>query len=295
MKITVTGSLGNISGPLATLLVNAGHDVTVVTSSAGKKADIEAIGAKAAVGSAEDADFLTQAFTGADVVYTMVPQQGNSDDYKAFIRKIAANLAAAVKNSGVTKVVNLSSIGADVPSGTGPIAGMHDAEEILGKLDGVTIKTLRPASFYYNFYANIGMIKHGGIIGANYPADTPLVLVHPKDISDAAFEEITAPFTGNTIRYIASDEKTAAEVTTIIGAAIGKPELPWIEFTDEQSIGGMQQAGLSEDVAKNLTEMGNAAKSGIIFTDYYKHKPALSKRKFEDFAKEEFAAAYNAS
>jgi len=294
MKITITGSLGNISGPLAEKLVKAGHQVTVVSSSENKKGAIEALGATPAIGSVEDVEFLAGAFKGADVVYTMVPQQHDSDDYKAFIRKTAQNLADAVKASGVTQVVNLSSIGADLPSGTGPITGMHDAEGILNKLDGVSIKHLRPASFYYNYYANVGMIKHGGIIGANYPASTPLVLVHPKDISDVAFEEITSPFTGTSIRYIASDEKTAGEVAAIIGEAIGKPGLPWVEFTDEQSIGGMQQGGLSEDVAKNLTEMGNAAKSGVMFEDYYKHKPALSGRKFEEFAKGEFAAAYNA-
>jgi uncharacterized protein YbjT (DUF2867 family) len=292
MKITITGSLGNISGPLAALLVKAGHQVIVVSSSENKKAEIEAMGAIATIGSVEDVDFLTGAFKGADVVYTMVPQQHDSNDYKGFIRKTAKNLADAVKASGVTNIVNLSSIGAHLSSGTGPIAGMHDAEEILNKLDGVIIKHLRPASFYYNFFANIGMIKHGCILGGNYPADSHLVLVHPKDIADAAFEEITSPFTGKSIRYIASDEKTAAEVTAIIGTAIGKPELPWVEFTDEQSIGGMQQAGLSEDVAKNLTEMGNATKSGIIFEDYSKHKPVLSGRKFEDFVKGEFLEKY---
>jgi len=294
MTITITGSLGNISGPLAAALVKAGHQVTVVSSSENRKSEIEALGATAAIGSVADVDFLTGAFKGSDVVYTMVPQQHDSDDYKGFIRKTAQNLADAVKAAGVTHVVNLSSIGAHLPAGTGPIAGMHDAEEILNKLDGVIIKHLRPASFYYNFFANIGMIKYGGILGGNYPADTRLVLVHPKDIADAAFEEITTPFTGNTIRYIASDETTAVEVTSIIGKAVGKPELPWVEFTDEQSIGGMQQAGLSEDVAKNLTEMGNAINSGIIWEDYDKHKPVLSKRKFEDFVSGEFLAKYNA-
>lgn len=293
MKITVTGSLGNISGPMAAALVKAGHEVTVVSSNQNKKAEIEAIGAIAAIGSVADVDFLTGAFKGADVVYTMVPQQHDSNDYKGFIRATAKNLAEAVKAAGVRHVVNLSSIGAHLPAGTGPIAGMHDAEEILNQLDGVIIKHLRPASFYYNFFANIGMIQHGGILGGNYPATTRLVLVHPKDIADAAFEEITSPFTERSIRYVASDEKTAAEVTAIIGAAIGKPELPWIEFTDEQSIGGMQQAGLSEDVAKSLTEMGNAINSGIVWEDYDKHVPVFGKRKFEDFVKEEFLPKYN--
>ena len=293
MKITITGSLGNISGPLAAALVKAGHQVTVVTSSENRKAEIEALGAKAAIGSVEDVEFLSGAFKGADVVYTMVPQQHDSDDYKGFIRRIAKNLADAVKVAGVKHVVNLSSIGAHLPSGTGPIAGMHDAEGILNELDGVVIKHLRPASFYYNYFANIGMIKQGGILGSNYPVGARMVLVHPKDIADAAFEEIISPFAGNTIRYIASDEKTAAEVTAIIGQAIGKPELPWVEFTDEQSIGGMQQAGLSENVAQNLTEMGNAVKSGIIYEDYDKHEPVFGKRKFEDFVNREFLEKYN--
>ena len=286
MKITITGSLGNISGALTEQLIKAGHQVTVVTSSENKKEAIEALGATAAIGSVEDVSFLTNAFIGADVVYTMIPQQSGSNNYKAFIKKIASNYAVALKAAEIIKVVNLSSIGAHLPSGTGPIAGMHAAEVILNQLEGLTIKHLRPASFYYNFYHNVDMVKHMGILGANYPASARLVLVHPKDIADAAFEEITQPFTANSIRYIASDEKTAGEVTAILGAAIGKPDLPWVEFTDEQSVAGMQQGGLSADVAKNLTEMGTAIRSAILWEDYDQHKPALSTRKFEDFAKD---------
>ncbi|HVW95298.1 MAG TPA: NAD(P)H-binding protein [Mucilaginibacter sp.] len=293
MKITITGSLGNISGALATQLVKAGHEVTVVSSSENRRKEIEAIGASAAIGSIEDVDFLSRAFSGADVVYTMVPPQPVSDDYKGFIRKTGQSYAAALKAAGVKHIVNLSSIGADLPSGTGPIAGMHQVEEALNALEGVVIKHLRPASFYYNFFNNIGMIKHAGILGANYPADTRLVLVHPKDIADAAFEEITSPFAGNKVRYVASDEKTAGEVTAILGNAIGKPGLPWVQFTDEESIAGMQQGGLSEDVARNLTEMGSAMRSGIVWEDYDRHKPDLSGRKFEAFAIE-FAGSYNA-
>jgi uncharacterized protein YbjT (DUF2867 family) len=292
MKVIITGSLGNISGPLTAQLIKAGHQVTVISSNESKKEAIEAAGANAAIGSVTDVEFLTSTFTGADVVYTMVPQQANSDDYKAFIRNVAQHFATAINAAGVSQVVNLSSIGAHLPAGAGPVTGMHDAEEILNKLNGVTIKHLRPASFYYNFYNNIDMIKHMGILGANYPAATRILLVHPEDIADAAFEEITQPFTHNTIRYIASDEKTAAEVTAILGSAIGKPELPWVEFSDEQSISGMQQGGLSKDVAENLTEMGAAVKSGAMFEDYDKHKPALGQRKFEDFAKD-FAKRYN--
>ena len=72
MKIVVTGSLGHISLPLTKELVQKGHKVTVVSSKPEKQAAIEALGATAAIGFMEDADFLTATFTGADAVYAMI-------------------------------------------------------------------------------------------------------------------------------------------------------------------------------------------------------------------------------
>ncbi|HTJ49661.1 MAG TPA: NAD(P)H-binding protein, partial [Cyclobacteriaceae bacterium] len=71
MKIIVTGSLGHISKPLTKELVQKGHKVTVVSSKAERKNDIEALGATAAIGTMEDVNFLSATFEGADVVYIM--------------------------------------------------------------------------------------------------------------------------------------------------------------------------------------------------------------------------------
>ncbi len=71
MKIIVTGSLGNISKPLTEELVKKGHSVTVISSKAERQKDIEALGAKAAIGTMADADFLSVTFKGADAVYVM--------------------------------------------------------------------------------------------------------------------------------------------------------------------------------------------------------------------------------
>jgi uncharacterized protein YbjT (DUF2867 family) len=125
MKITITGSLGNISKPLAEKLVAAGHKVTIISSSADKSAAIEALGATPAIGSIEDIDFLTKAFTGADAVYTMVPPNFATNTWKKYIAGIGHNYAEAIRRSGVKKVVNLSSLGAHLPEGAGPISGMH--------------------------------------------------------------------------------------------------------------------------------------------------------------------------
>ena len=292
MKYVVTGSLGHISKPLTESLVKAGHQVTVVTSKQENAAKIEALGAHAAVGSVEDVAFLTNTFNGADAVYTMIPPRWDAADWKGYIHGIGKNYASAIAAAGIKKVVNLSSVGAHMPDGCGPVTGLHRAENELNKLDGVAIKHLRPAFFFHNLMANIGMIKHMGIIGGNYGDESTMVMVHPQDIAAAAAEEMKdLSFTGKSVRYIAGDERTTGDVARVLGTAIGKPELPWVNFKNEDSINGMIQAGLTPEVAANYAEMGAAMASGAMAADFYKNKPALSPTKLEDFAKE-FAGAF---
>ncbi len=292
MKIIVTGSTGNISKPLAQWLVKAGHQVTVITRDAGKVAEIEQSGATAAVGSVQDEAFLTQTFTGADAVYTMVPPNFATENYRAYIGTVSSSYAAAIAASGVKKVVNLSSIGAHLDGGTGPISGIHDGELLLNALDGVSVKHLRAGFFYVNLFANIGMIKHAGIIGANYGQGTRLVLVHPRDIAEAAAAAFETPFDGKSVTYVSSDERTTDEIASALGTAIGLPELPWIDFTDEQQYDGMIGAGLPVEVANVYVEMGAAVRTGILFEDYTAtNSHPIGKIKLEDFAGE-FAGVY---
>jgi uncharacterized protein YbjT (DUF2867 family) len=205
---------------------------------------------------------------------------------------MAKNFAAAIKASGVKKVVNLSSVGAHMPEGCGPVSGLHFAELELNALSGVDIKHLRPGYFYTNLFHSVGMIKHAGFFGNNFSGDAVLALTHPIDIAAAAAEELLSlSFTGKTIRYIVSDERTSRQIAAVLGAAIGKPDLAYVEFTDEDALKGGIQAGLPEEISRNYMEMGNAFRTGQMIADYRQHPVALGKTKLEDFAKE-FAAAY---
>jgi uncharacterized protein YbjT (DUF2867 family) len=164
---------------------------------------------------------------------------------------------------------------------------MHDGEIVLNGLEGVAIKHVRAGFFYVNFFANVDMIRNMGIIGANYGSTTRLVMVHPEDIAAAIAEELQTPFTGKSVRYITSDDRTPGEVATTLGAAIGKPDLQWVEFTDVQALGGMIQAGVPEYMAQNFVEMNTAVRNGILWKDYdAKGNKPTGKIKLEDFAKE---------
>ena len=82
-------------------------------------------------GYAADADFLVQAFRGADAVYTLLPTDRRSVDYRAAQDRRGEAIVKAISESGVRYFVALSSLGADLSTGTGPIAGLHAQEERL--------------------------------------------------------------------------------------------------------------------------------------------------------------------
>ncbi|MES2560457.1 MAG: NmrA family NAD(P)-binding protein [Bacteroidota bacterium] len=295
MKYIITGSLGNISKPVTEKLVAAGHSVTVITSRASNISNIESLGATAAVGSVEDAAFISQTFKGADAVYLMIPPHFGVTDWYAHQVAVSQNYVAAITANGIKHVVVLSSIGAHMRKGAGPIDGLGYLESEIEKLSGVHAKFLRPSYFITNLFQQAGMIKHAGIMGSAQPADHQMVLVHPSDIAVVAAEELeNLSFTGHNVRYIAGDERTWKEITEVLSAAVGKAGTPYVEFTDEQSYEGMLQAGLSAEIAKGYRNMGAALRSKQVEADYWNNRPVLGKVKLEDFAKE-FTATYNAS
>ena len=295
MNYVITGSIGHISKPIVEGLVKAGHFVTVITSKAENAAKIEILGAKPAVGSVEDADFVTQAFAGADAVYLMIPPKWGVTDWRGFQNEVADNYIAAIKTNAVPYVVMLSSIGAHMGNGAGPVDGLYDLEQKLKTIDDLNVKVLRPSYFMYNLFGMVGMVKGMGMMGSNF-GDDKVVLVHTSDIAEAALQNLmNLDFTGNQIQYIASDERTGAEIATVLGEAVGKPETPWIVFSDEQSKQGILQAGLNEEIATGYTTMGKSIRNGTMQEDYFANHPAsLGKVKLEEFAKNEFAPAFNA-
>lgn len=294
MKYIITGSLGHISKPLAEKLIAAGHKVTVISSNKDKRSAIEALGATAAIGSVEDVNFLSEVFTGADAVYTMIPPTFTPTDWKKHIARVGQNYADAIRTAAVKYVVNLSSIGAHMPDGCGPVSGLHFAEKALNEVADTHVLHLRPGFFFYNLLAQMAMAKHMGILGGNYGEGTRLVLTHTDDIAEVAAKELLElSFRGKTVRYVSSDEKPTNEIARQLGEAIGKPDLKWVDFTDAQNQDGLVQAGLPAELARNYTEMGAAIRSGEMFSDYKsKGISPGGKVKLADFARE-FSAVFS--
>jgi len=294
MKYVLTGSVGNISKPIAQTLIKAGHDVSVISSSENKKKTIEALGAKPLIGSIDDISFLADSFKAADAVYLMIPPKWDVTNWLEYQKMVANNYTKAVRLSSVKNLVVLSSVGAHMGTGAGPVDGLAYLESVINELKDINAVYLRPSYFYYNLFSMVPLIKNAKIMGSNQPADHKLWLTHTDDIAAIASEKLLQlNFKGKEYINIASDQRTWTEITAALTRSVGLQNIPWVEFTDKQSLDGMLQAGLPQTIANGYVAMGAALRSGEMEADININPPTrLGKIKLEDFTNE-FAAKYN--
>jgi uncharacterized protein YbjT (DUF2867 family) len=293
MNIVITGSIGHIGKPLTQELVKKGHSVTVISSKAERLVEIEAIGAKAAIGTFQDIEFLTQTFKGADIVYLMEAWEGIGSifdkevDFVAAFNKIGNNYKSAVEQSGVRKIVHLSSIGAHTNKGTGSLYLHNSVENILKQLpDEVAIKFIRPPSFFTNTFRFLPAIKAKDAIFNSYGGDKKEPWVSPLDIASFIVEEMEKPFSGKTPYYVASEELSPNEVAHIIGEAIGKPDLKWLVIPEDKMLNQMLEAGINEFIANGFIAMQAAQGSGSLYEDFNLNRPKFGKRRLQDLTDE---------
>lgn len=136
------------------------------------------------------------------------------------------------------------------------------------------------------------MIKNAGFIGSVYGSDDKLALVSPKDIATAVAEELQLSANTKPIRYVSSDDRTCDEIATVLGKAIGKPDLEWYVLPKAQVLESLVKNGVPEHFASNLVELGEAIHSGVLREKFEQNLPEFGEVKLEDFARD-FAKAFN--
>jgi uncharacterized protein YbjT (DUF2867 family) len=289
--ITVMGATGNTGKKITEALLQAGEKMRALGRSETKLAELRSAGAEVLVGDTNDAAFLTKAFRGVDAVYTLLPTDQRAPDYRAEQDRQGEAIEKAIRESGVRFVVALSSMGADLSERTGVIAGSHAQEERLKKIDKINLLLLWPVSFFENFYSSLALIKQEGINGDSVEADLAIPMVAARDIAGAAANALKArDWKGVVVRELLGPRDISySEATRILGEKIGKPNLPYVQFSYDDQLRALVQAGLSESFANLYVEMTRAFNEGTIRP---KRTPGnTTPTRFEDFA-DELARAY---
>jgi uncharacterized protein YbjT (DUF2867 family) len=253
-------------------------------------------GAEAAVGDLKDSGFLTRAFTGATAVFAMIPPDYTAADFRAYQNEIGESLATAISDSGVRYVVSLSSQGAELADGTGPIKGLHDQEERLSRLSGVNVLHLRPGYFMENLLMNIPLIHQSGVTGSAMNGDRKFAMIATRDIAAHVAERLVKrDYTGVHVHdLLGQRDLSLNEATAVVGRQIGYPDLRYVQFSYEEAAKGMAEMGFSADVSRLFTEMSKALNDGIYGVNRPRTPENTTPTSIEEFA-ETFAHAYWAS
>lgn len=284
--ITVMGASGHIGRRVAELLLDSGEKVRALGRSAEKLAPLEKKGAGVHTGDAADARFLASAFRGAEGAFTLLPPDSSSTDYRALQDRMGEAMVAAIRESGVRRVVFLSSLGAELPSGTGPIAGLHAQEERLRSVAGVDVLVLRPGYFFENFEETLGLIKHQGINGGAIAPDVAIPMIATRDIADAAAKALRERrFHGVVVQELLGPrDLTHSEATRILGSRIGRPDLQYVQFPYADFVKALVETGLSENIASLYAEMARALNDGNVKSLEGRRPENTTTTRFEDFA-----------
>lgn len=290
----ILGASGNTGHVVAKNLLQGGKKVRVVGRNAAHLQLLAKEGAETFVGDVSDVSALTKAFQGAESAYVMIPPNPTSNDFRSYQDRISDAIATAVQKNGVKNVVSLSSFGADKSSGTGPVVGLHNLEQKLNGIAQANVLHLRPGYFMENTLPQAGVIrKVGSALGPVRP-DLKLPMIATRDIGKAAAEALLrGDIRGKQTRELLGQrDLDSTEATRIIGKAVGKPDLKYIQPPDDQIRVAMVQMGMSDNLARLFIEMASALNTGHMRPLEGRNAHNTTSTTFEDFVAEFFVPAY---
>jgi uncharacterized protein YbjT (DUF2867 family) len=292
--IVITGATGNTGSVAAEALLAKGEKVRVVGRDASRLQSFVTRGAEAVVANLEDKVSLARAFEGATAVYAMIPENMVVEDFRTYQERVADAIASAVVQAQVPYVVTLSSVGAQHAEGTGPIAGLHSLEQKLNRLRGVTnVLHVRADFFMENLLKNIPPMRTFGTLPGGLPGDLPLGWIATKDIGTYAAGRLAArDFADSSSQEITGPRDiTMKEAASIIGPAIGKPNLGYMQVPFLMLEPALAQM-MPRKTAALVIEMWKGAKAGLVVREEPRSEKNTMPTTLESFVSEVFAPAY---
>jgi uncharacterized protein YbjT (DUF2867 family) len=289
-RYVILGATGNTGSTIAGFLLSKGKKVRVIGRDASRLQRFVRKGAEAFTANLSDAAALTKAFHGARAAYLMLPPITSREDQE----RESDAIAKAVRESGLQDAVHLSSYGAHVPQGTGPVTGLHSSEEKLNAISGLNVFHLRAGYFMENNLAAIPMIQGAAIVGHALLPDLKLPMIATRDIGDYAAQRLLhLDCSGKqTHELLGERDLSMTEATAVIARGIGNPGLRYQQFSYDQVQQALMQEGFSQRKAAVYIEMFKAVNDGVLAAQEPRSPQNSTSTTFETFVKDVFVAAY---
>lgn len=286
MRITLTAPTGNIGSPLADAVLKSGAEVTLLTRSPEKVQALVDRGARVETGNLSDRDYVTRATAGAEVLFWLTPPDYTTEDFRSYCGQLGTIAAHAVRENAIPRVVHLSSIGAHIPSGTGPVSGLHDIEGMLNDT-AAAVTHLRPASFMENYFSSLETIKNAGSVFLPVRGSVSIPMIATRDIAAAAAVRIQDPsWTGRSVMGLHGPRDLSFdEAAQILSEELGKP-VNHVAVPPEAVKEGMMGMGMSAGAAETMLELYSAIDTGHIKAEMPRSEETTTPTEFAVFVRE---------
>jgi len=221
-------------------------------------------GAAIRQGSLDDQRFLVEATKGVDALYCLTPPDLQSEDLRAHQNRLGKAATLAIRENRIPRVVDLSSVGAQHSSGTGPVTGLHDVEKLLDEAaDNVT--HLRAGYFFENYFLALESIKASGQVFLSVSAEIPVPMIATRDIAQVAADRLLdTTWTGRNVIELEGPERLSfAEAARQIEKGIGRP-VEHVQVEEDQVRPFLKQLGISDSVAGVMLELYRGIGSGLV-------------------------------
>jgi uncharacterized protein YbjT (DUF2867 family) len=290
----VTGATGHTGKIVAQRLLDEGKQVRAIGRDEKRLESLKMAGAEPFVCDLTDAAALSRAFAGVKAAYVMVPPNMSAKDYRAFQDRVTDAVSSALSTARVEYAVTLSSFGADKDAKTGPVVGLHNMERSLNAINGLNVLHQRAVYFMENTLAQAGIIQAMRMAAGPVKPNLKIPMIATRDIGQAAAERLLRlDFKGKQAgELLGQNDITMIEVARIIGQAIGKPDLTYVQISDDQFRGAMLQMGASADFVNLVLEMAAAMNSGHMRALEPRSPKNTTPTSYATFVTEEFVPLY---
>ena len=253
----ITGVTGHVGGATARALRDANVTYRAVVRDPSRAGEHP----ETAVADFSDRTALAAALSGCAGAFVMLPTLPDGGD--AEHRAMADTIAAAVADSGVPHVVMLSSLGADLPDGTGPIRWLHHLENRL-RDTGARLTAIRSPHFQEKAEEVLGAATGAGV----YPvfgdsADVPVAMVATRDIGTAVAAALADPPEKSEVVDLEAPEYTERQVAEELGDLLGR-KLDVVTLPRPAWLGALTDAGIPPVLAAELVGLYDAANRGVL-------------------------------
>jgi uncharacterized protein YbjT (DUF2867 family) len=243
-------------------------------------------GAETAIGAQDDVEYLCKATKGVDALFWGTPPGYGSDDVRDFQNRLGRAAAKAIETNKIARVVNLSSIGADLASGNGPIAGLHDVEGLLNST-GANVTHLRPGFFFENLLWQLDSIRNWGRISLPLSGSTRYPMIATRDIGHVAAARLAnTTWSGQVAQEIQGPASLCfREVAEMLTRVLDR-KIVYIKCDRQEMRDTLLKSAMSENAADLLLELYDAVESGALRPLQPRSETTTTSTTLYDFARE---------